>query len=212
MHHYTYYSYEEWGRGYIGKRTCDCLPEEDVGYFGSFSDKTFKPTRKIIFRSDYANALELVKDEIILHDFYDVAKNPHFANRAKQTSTKFDTTGMTMTCTEETREKLRQRHLGKTLSKEHRKKLSLAKKGKKRKPHLEDTKEKIRQAKLGHEVSPETREKIRQTKLGTKTKPCSEETKAKIGNANRGHGRPWSEKRWEAFREKRRKEKGVETP
>ena len=62
--------------------------------------------------------------------------------------------------------------------------------------------EKIRQAKLGHEVSPETREKIRQTKLGTKTKPCSEETKAKIGEANRGHGRPWSKKRWDAFKER----------
>jgi len=27
-YHYTYYSYEEWGRGYFGSRTCRCLPEE----------------------------------------------------------------------------------------------------------------------------------------------------------------------------------------
>ena len=65
--------------------------------------------------------------------------------------------------------------------------------------------EKIRQAKLGGKHSTETREKIRQAKLGTKTKPCSEETKAKIGKANQGHGRPWSEKRWEAFKRKGKK-------
>jgi len=45
---YVYYSYEPWGRGYIGKRECWCLPEEDTKYFGSFRDKTFKPTEKII--------------------------------------------------------------------------------------------------------------------------------------------------------------------
>jgi len=47
-HFYVYYSYEEYGRGYIGKRECKYLPEEDVNYFGSFKDKTFKPTQKII--------------------------------------------------------------------------------------------------------------------------------------------------------------------
>ena len=52
---YVYYSYEPWGRGYIGKRECWCLPEEDVKYFGSYRDKTFKPTEKIIFsRQQYA--------------------------------------------------------------------------------------------------------------------------------------------------------------
>ena len=47
-HYYTYYSYEEWGRGYFGSRGCKCLPEEDMNYFGSFYDKTFKPNQKII--------------------------------------------------------------------------------------------------------------------------------------------------------------------
>jgi hypothetical protein len=88
-YHYTYYSYEEWGMGYFGSRSCDCLPEEDVNYFGSFSDKNFKPTQKIILKDDYATRAEAIADEIILHDFYEVDKNPHFANRAKQTSTKF---------------------------------------------------------------------------------------------------------------------------
>ena len=88
-YHYTYYSYEEWGRGYIGSRTCKCLPEEDVRYFGSFSDKTFRPTNKIILKSDYKTREECNKDEIALQKFYKVIENPHFSNRAYQTSTKF---------------------------------------------------------------------------------------------------------------------------
>ena len=85
MNHYTYYSYEEFGRGYIGKRSCKCSPEEDVRYFGSYKDKTFKPTQKIILET-YDTATEAITDEVKLHDFYDVANNSHFANRAKQTS------------------------------------------------------------------------------------------------------------------------------
>ena len=88
-YYYTYYSYEEYGRGYFGSRGCKCLPEKDVKYFGSFKDKTFKPTQKIILKSDYTTRAEADADEILLHDYYDVANNPHFANQAKQTSTKF---------------------------------------------------------------------------------------------------------------------------
>jgi hypothetical protein len=88
-YYYTYYSYEEWGRGYFGSRGCKCLPEKDVKYFGSFNDKTFRPTQKIILKDDYLTREEAYADEIILHDYYDVANNPHFANRAKATSTRF---------------------------------------------------------------------------------------------------------------------------
>ena len=88
-YYYTYYSYEEWGRGYFGSRGCKCLPEEDVKYFGSFSDKNFNPTQKIILKDDYATREEAYADEIILQQYYKVVENPHFANRAYQTSTKF---------------------------------------------------------------------------------------------------------------------------
>ncbi len=88
-YHYVYYSYEEYGRGYIGSRTCKCLPEEDIKYFGSFSDKTFKPTQKIILKDDYSTREEAYIDEIILQEYYRVVENLHFANRAYQTSTKF---------------------------------------------------------------------------------------------------------------------------
>jgi hypothetical protein len=91
---YVYYSYEEWGRGYIGKRECYCLPEEDVKYFGSFRDKTFKPTQKIILAT-FATKEEAVSAEIVLHEFFEVDINPHFANKARQKTTKFsyDRTG-----------------------------------------------------------------------------------------------------------------------
>ena len=92
-YYYTYYSYEEWGKGYIGSRGCECLPEEDVKYFGSFSDKTFKPTQKIIIKDDYSTREEAYADEIILQQYYKVVENYHFANKSYQTSTGFSTYG-----------------------------------------------------------------------------------------------------------------------
>jgi hypothetical protein len=86
---YVYYSYEPWGRGYIGKRECWCLPEEDVKYFGSFYDKTFKPTEKIILET-FDTLDEVYEAEIILHNFYNVKDNSHFANKSNQ-NTKFCT-------------------------------------------------------------------------------------------------------------------------
>jgi hypothetical protein len=80
---YVYYSYEPWGRGYIGKRECWCLPEEDIKYFGSYTDKTFKPTEKIILET-FDNRNESYKAEAKLHKFYDVKNNSHFANKSNQ--------------------------------------------------------------------------------------------------------------------------------
>ena len=87
-YHYTYYSYEEYGRGYIGKRSCKCKPEKDVTYFGSFVDTTFKPTQKIIIET-FDTAEKAIDAEIKIQKFFKVVENPHFANQAYQTSTKF---------------------------------------------------------------------------------------------------------------------------
>jgi len=92
-HHYVYRSYEEGDRDYIGIRSCNCLPEEDIRYFGSFKDKSFKPTEKIILFVCETRK-EAAEIEIELHNFFDVAVNPQFANQAKQTSTGFDRTGL----------------------------------------------------------------------------------------------------------------------
>lgn len=88
MKHYVYYSYEEWDRGYLGCRSCKCEPEEDASYFGSFTDPYFKPTQKVVLDS-FDTRKEALEAEILLHVFFDVVKNPHFANRAKQTSSGF---------------------------------------------------------------------------------------------------------------------------
>lgn len=88
MNHYIYYSFEPWGRGYIGRRSCVCSPEEDTTYFGSFRDKTFSPTEKIVL-AIFASREEAAEAEVLLHEFFEVHRNFHFANKAKQSSKKF---------------------------------------------------------------------------------------------------------------------------
>lgn len=85
--HYVYYSYEPWGRGYIGKRSSDAPPNQDP-YMGSYRDKTFRPTEKIILAC-FETQEEALQAEILLHNFYQVDQNSHFANQAKQLSTGF---------------------------------------------------------------------------------------------------------------------------
>ena len=85
--HYVYYSYEEFGRGYIGCRTCECLPEND-DYLGSYHDQTFNPTNKIILEI-FSTREEALQAEVDLHKFYQVDQNPHFANKSRQKTTGF---------------------------------------------------------------------------------------------------------------------------
>jgi hypothetical protein len=126
-HHYVYRSYEPLGRSYIGKRTCLCLPEEDIDYLGSYSDPDFYPSQKEILAicesSEHALSVEM-----FFHEFYDVARNPMFANRAKQTSKYFNVEGVPKT--DDHKSKIKQALTGKEKSAEHCKKLSAAKKGK----------------------------------------------------------------------------------
>jgi general stress protein YciG len=83
------------------------LPEEDCGYLGSFKDETFQPSSKVILAqfTDRATALAA---EIELHEFFQVHVNPHFANRAKQTSVGWSTQGTQIS--EETKTKMRVAH------------------------------------------------------------------------------------------------------
>ncbi len=80
VNHYVYCSYEKDGRQYIGSRTCDCLIEEDVEYFGSYTDKSFNPTEKVILAS-FGHRREANAYEEYLHRLYEVDKNSHFANK-----------------------------------------------------------------------------------------------------------------------------------
>ena len=87
---YVYYSYEEFGRGYIGSRARS--PVGDDNYLGSFKDKTFNPTQKIIL-AEFETMAEAMEIEGRLQRFFDVVPNPHFANKAEVTSTGFTRAG-----------------------------------------------------------------------------------------------------------------------
>jgi hypothetical protein len=206
-HFYVYYSYEEFGRGYIGSRGCKCLPEEDFKYYGSFHDKTFKPTQKIII-GVYESRKDAYEVEILLHEFYDVARNPHFANRCKALTTGFTIEGVPINKgikkSEEFRKLISESNKRRIVSDETRKKLSENQKGRK---HSEETKKKVGAASKGRQHTeeykkkkslevngeknpmyggthtPEAREKIGAAQRG---KTISEEHRKRISEANKG--------------------------
>jgi hypothetical protein len=224
---YVYYSYEEFGRGYIGKRECKCPPEEDVKYFGTYRDKTFKPTQKIILEV-FSSRKEAMDAEIKLHNFYQVHKNPHFANKAKATSTGFyvcmegEDNPMTRMKGEkspfygrrlsaEHKEKLRQSLKNRKLSKEHRQKIGKSKIGNKNmlgKKHSEQTKKLMSEKAKGKIVSEETRKKLSEVKKGIK---LTEETRQKmrlakelnppLGMLGKTHTEVWKKEHSERMKE-----------
>lgn len=122
--YYTYYSYEEFGRGYIGYRKCPSgeTPESDQ-YLGSFNDKSFKPTSKIVL-TVHNSKEDAILAEIKIQKLFNVVDNPHFANKAFQTSKSFCYSRLGEKHTEESKRKMSERHSGKILSPEHRKKIS----------------------------------------------------------------------------------------
>lgn len=122
MNYYTYLLINRNnGMMYIGKRQSVCKPEEDTSYMGSSKYVPKAECDKIIL-SCFDNHLDAVNEEIRLHQLYDVANNPLFYNKSKQTSTKFDTTGFRFNLTEEQKIKLSNSSKGvpKTLTDEQR--------------------------------------------------------------------------------------------
>jgi hypothetical protein len=104
MHHYTYKiianNPTDTRRYYIGVRSCKCWPTEDVNYFGSC--RKFKRWQKAQGTGGLEKKILAIwpsrelalEHEIRLHDMFDVAVDPEYWNRSKQTSTGFDTTGV----------------------------------------------------------------------------------------------------------------------
>lgn len=64
------------------------MPPEDDPYLGSFSDKTFKPTDKIIIAT-YDSAVKALRAESALQRFFQAHKAEHFANQAIYSFGKF---------------------------------------------------------------------------------------------------------------------------
>jgi len=205
-YYYTYYSYEEWGRGYIGMRGCDCLPEEDINYLGSSKDKTFKPTQKIILCADYKCRSDALRDEIILQNFYEVDKNPHFANKAKATSTGFyycPPKGVPLT--DEQKSKISKSLRGIVRTEEYKKKMSERLTGREIKPEwIAKMKENLKPAFgednpfYGKSHTEKTRKEISQSLKDYYTenqhpwigRKHSEESKAKFRKINAGENNP----------------------
>ncbi len=176
-HFYVYYSYEEWGRGYIGRRECVCTPEEDTSYFGSFKDKSFKPTNKIILAT-FDSREGMCQAEVDLHNFFEVDENPHFANKAKQTSRKF--------CMDMSGENNPNYGNRWTRSEEWKQERSRLYKGRPGTPRTEEQKEKIRQTRklrgcgIGntfakgnrYKLTPQQKENRRKAALARPTVEC----------------------------------------
>ena len=171
MYHYVYYTYESFGRGYIGVRSSKKTPEQDT-YMGSYYDKTFAPTGKIVL-SEYETREEAEKAEAILHRYYNVANNKHFANRCNAewfiSRLPEGYVRSDKPISQETREKLSKAGLGRPCDWGH--KIAAATLGKK---------------KTMTPKSIEARKRAGATKRGAKYKPMSEEGRRNISRARMG--------------------------
>ena len=204
-HHYVYYSYEEFGRGYIGCRTCNCLPEED-NYLGSYKDKTFNPTNKIILET-FGSRTEALEAEVLLHKFYSVDTNPYFANKSKQKTSGFYYSAKGVVRSEEYKKKMSERLKGREIKPEW---IEKAKQNRRSyegeqnpfygKTHSEKTKEILSQKTaetwknqphpwIGRKHSEESRAKFRKNNAGQNNpnygKTSSEDTKKKQSEARK---------------------------
>ena len=174
---------------YYGTRSTNLNPKDDLGikYFSSSSDKEFIQDQKenpqnykykIIHI--YDNRKSAIEMEIKLHNKFNVGISEKFYNRAKQTSTGFDTTGMSFQFSEEHKRKMSSSSIGRKHTEETKDKISIINKGRK---HTEETKDKISIANKGKIKSLETRSKL---SISNKGKIRTEETKDKISIANKG--------------------------
>lgn len=195
LYHYTYIITNiVLNKYYIGCRSCKVPPIEDIGisYFSSSHDKEFISDQKqnsthykykvIAIFDNKESAISL---EIKLHNIHDVGINPKFYNRAKQTSTGWDTTGVDVKSlkikkaeemalkklrpkrkyimSEEQKAHLRKIRLGRKHSEETKKKLAIANAGRAPmlgKKHTQESKEKMVKSHTGKVHSSDTINKL----------------------------------------------------
>ena len=144
MYHYTYLLiHKTTAKRYIGVRTSLVPPLQDITYWGSSKHipSDVKSTHIKLILKEFNTREEAVNHEILLHELNNVAESPCFYNKAKQTSTKFDTSGITLT--DEHKEKCRIASTGKYHTQETKDKLSKLLKGR---IFSEETKKRMSQA------------------------------------------------------------------
>jgi len=108
MWHIVYLSFESTpsGRVYIGKHSTNDLYD---GYLGSFKDKSFCPDSRIIL-GYFKTSQAAVSAEIQWQRVFKVKEDERYANRAYQTSSGWDSTGVERT--EEQRKAMSERVSG----------------------------------------------------------------------------------------------------
>jgi hypothetical protein len=160
-YHYVYrITNTKLNKHYYGTRSSNIEPCKDLGvkYFSSASDKEFRNDQKnnpqdykYVIVSVFNSRKEAMQLEIKLHTKFNVGINESFYNKSKQTSSGFDWNGPYSL---ETREKLRQAHLGNTYCKGN--KMS------------EETKAKIKKKQLEFDYKPseEFKEYLRELNTG----------------------------------------------
>lgn len=174
MYHYVYQiTCPTTNMSYIGVRTSKCLPEYDIHYWGSSKhlpiDVKFTHVKTVL--AIFFTRKDAVSYEIYLHALYDVATNPMFYNKAKQTSTGFDTTGVALS--PEHAERTRKQFLGRKHKEETKRKLSEINKGK---YVSEKAKRNMSIAQKAYAASPNYVNP-------NKGKPLSDETKKKLSKS-----------------------------
>ncbi len=176
---------------YYGKRSSKIHPKHDIGvkYFSSSKDRNFIADQKsnpqnykykIIRR--FENSKSALEFEVLLHNKFDVGRNVNFYNRAKQTSSGFDTTGTTgIPWSDDRKLEYSKRLKGISTgpqSIERRMVQSARQTGKKQsKPRTPEMREAQRQRILGTKQSESAKEAKRHAMLGMKREPWSEERK-----------------------------------
>lgn len=157
MTHYTYLLISSLDQKmYIGSRSCNMDPEKDVQYKSSTKlvPKEYLQNCKKYILKVHLTKIAAIEHEIFLHNLFEVGINPEFFNGAKQTSTKFDRSGIPMS----------------DLQKERISKANIIAR------NTPESKLKSRNARLGVKVSQKTRDKLRKLNLKSnspKAKPIT---------------------------------------
>lgn len=149
MKHYTYRIRYTDGKSYVGVRSCKTEVVNDAAYIGSS-----KYTPNHLFQSKeilgiFLTRAEAVAHEIELHMLWDVGRSNEFYNRSRQTSTKFDTSGISLERSVEHNVKIKKALTGRKRSPRECEQISRGKKGKSHAPHSEETKQKISESRKG---------------------------------------------------------------
>lgn len=107
---------------YIGVRSCNCLPEKDIGYWSS--SKYLKEAIDEIGLENFFKEIlsvwetreKAVEEEIRLHKKFDVGKNNEYFNKSRQRSVGFDWDATGHKFSESFKQKIKRRQTGKNNS------------------------------------------------------------------------------------------------